>query len=410
MLLAACSGSGAASEITSGPQTTAETAAPPIPATTPTTPKNTTELPAATASSESAVPETSVPAPEAWAPIGAGQYEVGVATIVIEDPDGIRPLTVDVWFPLGGGVDATTLAPQQYTLLPGVYYESPTAFAATADHAADGPFPLIVYSHGSGGLRYIHSAYTEQLASHGYIVVAPDHTGNTAVDRLAGSNAAPEEIAFNRPTDVGRVIDAFVDPSHPTAGPYATHVDAERVVVTGHSFGGFTPIATVTGFANELGEVPADDRVDAIIVLAPAVSTTLLSDELIATIDVPMMVLVGTDDVTTPVDPNVTRLWDASTSTPAYRIELVAGEHQTFTDICSYQDSIPALANVPEIVTETIDTFAVEGCSPGDIDDTRANEITTTYVLGFLDQVLHGGNPIDPATVTPPDDVIFQSR
>ncbi len=76
---------------------------------------------------------------------------------------------------------------------------------------------------------------------------------------------------------------------------------------------------------------------------------------------------------------------------PAYRIELVAGEHQTFADICSYQDSIAALANVPEIVTETIDTFSVEGCSPGDIDDTRANEITTTYLLGFLDQVLHGG-------------------
>ncbi len=71
------------------------------------------------------------------------------------------------------------------------------------------------------------------------------------------------------------MIDAFIDPSHPTSGPYATHVDAEHVVVTGHSFGGFTPIATVTGFANELGEVPADDRVDAIIVLAPAVSTTL---------------------------------------------------------------------------------------------------------------------------------------
>ena len=348
--------------------------------------------------------------PEAWASIGVGQYEVGVATIVIDDPNGVRPLTVDVWFPLDSGVDATALLPQQYTLLPGVYYQSPSALSATADLAAEGQFPLIVYSHGSGGLRYIHSAYTERLASHGYVVVAPDHTGNTTVDRIAGTDDEPGVIAFNRLTDVNRVIDAFVEPAHPTAGLYASHVDIEKVVVTGHSFGGFTAIATVTGFDNEVGEVPADERVDAIIALAPAVSTTLLPDERLAAIDVPMMVVVGTDDITTPVDPNVTRLWDTSSNSPAYRVELIAGEHSTFTDVCSYQDVAPTLVNVPEIITETIDLFALEGCAPDDIDDVRANEITTTYVLEFLDQLLNGGDPIDPATVAPPDDVIFQSR
>ena len=49
-----------------------------------------------------------------------------------------------------------------------------------------GPFPVVIYSHGSGGLRYIASDYTEAIASYRYIVVAPDHTGNTAVDRLVG--------------------------------------------------------------------------------------------------------------------------------------------------------------------------------------------------------------------------------
>ena len=296
--------------------------------TTTTTTTTTTPIPD-TASSDSTVPRASepvtMPAPQAWASIGAGQYEVGVATIVIDDPNGVRPSAVDVWFPLDPGVDASALPPQQYTLLPGVYYQSPTALAAAADQAAEGQFPLIVYSHGSGGLRYIHSAYTERLASHGYVVVAPDHTGNTTVDRIAGTSAAPETIAFNRPTDVRRVIDAFVDPAHPTAGPYASHVDADHVVVTGHSPGGFTAIATVTGFDNEVGPVAADQRVDAII-------------------------------------------------------------------------------------AETIDLFALEGCAPGDIDDVRANEITTTYGLEFLDQVLNGGDPIDAARVAPPDDVIFQSR
>jgi predicted dienelactone hydrolase len=206
---------------------------------------------------------------------------------------------------------------------------------------------------------------------------------------------------------VRRVIDAFVDPAHPAAGPHAANVDAERIAVTGHSFGGFTSIAMVTGFANEVGEVAPDERVDAIIPLAPAVGPTLLTDELLGTLDVPMMVVVGTDDVTTPVDPNVTRLWDLAPGTPAYRVELVAGEHQTFTDICAYQEALPALDNVPPIVIDTIDTFAVEGCSEGDMNDVRANDLTITYVLQFLAEVFAEGDPI---TAAAPDDVIFQSR
>ena len=61
--------------------------------------------------------------------------------------------------------------------------------ATAADISADGPFPLVVYSHGSGGLRFIASDYTEAIASHGYIVAAPDHTGNTALERLSNTEA-----------------------------------------------------------------------------------------------------------------------------------------------------------------------------------------------------------------------------
>ena len=87
---------------------------------------------------------------------------------------------------------------------------------------------------------------------------------------------------------------------------------------------------------------------------------------------------------------------------------LVAAEHQTFTDICAYQDDVPTLPNVPEIVSETIDAYAVEGCSEGDMDAGRATELTNSYVLRFLDQVLRGGPAIDPGAI--PMDVNFWSR
>ena len=43
-----------------------------------------------------------------------------------------------------------------------------------ADAPAAG-WPLIVFSHGSGGMRNGYVFLTEMLASHGYIVMAADH-------------------------------------------------------------------------------------------------------------------------------------------------------------------------------------------------------------------------------------------
>ena len=142
----------------------------------------TTEAPVETAApTTEAAPETTEATLAEFETLPVGPYDVGVTTITInEDTD--RPLTLEVWFPVDDPADAPL---NQYTLIPGVYYESPTAVAGAELVAAEGPFPLVVYSHGSGGLRYIASYYTEAIASYGYIVAAPDHTGNTAVDRPA---------------------------------------------------------------------------------------------------------------------------------------------------------------------------------------------------------------------------------
>lgn len=127
------------------PSTTAATAVTTVaPTTAATTVVSTTALPTTT---------TTTAAPPAWAAVAPGKFSVGVATLVIDDPAGVRPLSVDVWFPLSDKADKATLSPEQYTLLPGVYYQSPTALAAKVDQISSETFPLVVYSHGSGGLR-----------------------------------------------------------------------------------------------------------------------------------------------------------------------------------------------------------------------------------------------------------------
>lgn len=355
-------------------------------------------------------PATTEPAGKELPSIGFGEYEVGVQTITITDTTRDRPLDVDVWFPLA---DGTTGEPHRYTFITGDYYESPDAITAdAASISPDGPFPLIAYSHGSGGLRYIHSNYTETLASHGYLVVAPDHTGNTAVERVSETSDPRDVIALNRPQDIRAVIDAMLDPESAETAGFVASADPEQIAVTGHSFGGFTAYAVASGYANDLGSVEPDPRIDAIIPLAPAVggddqTTQLLSDGRLEAITTPALVMVGTADTTTPIDPNVTRAWELTRSDPSYRLELVDAQHNTFTDLCAYLDFFPTLPEVSDLVLDAIEDQAAEGCSPGDMPVARAQELTNTFAVTFLDSIFGDAEMFTPDTFAIPDDINY---
>ena len=349
---------------------------------------------------------TEAPLP-AITPVGDGPYGVGTQTIIVAADHRGFELTVDVWFPLA---DGATADPARYAFVTGDYYDSPRALAAGFDQASDaGPFPMVVYSHGSGGLRFIHSDYTETLASHGYVVVAPDHAGNTAVERVLGNADPSDVIAYNRPLDVTAVIDgALADRS------VSPLVDAESIAVTGHSFGGFTTYAVAAGTDNPNGVTPVDPRVDALIPLAPAVGDGgddgLLSDADLASIELPTLIIVGTDDSTTPVDPNVETAWSSSSASPHYRVELVAAEHQSFTDLCDYLDALVDREDATPLVVDVITEMSVEGCSPDDMPIERVKTLTNTFAVSFLESVFRGGEMITDQTNVIPDDVIFDAK
>jgi len=390
----------------------------------PTTEPPTTEPPAteppATEPPATEPPATEPPATEAPAPadspdiefdVGYGDYEVGVQTITIADTSGgDRDLTVDVWFPLGD-LSGANPARAQYTLVPGTYYESPFAFGVGAELiATDGPFPLVIYSHGSGGTRFIHSNYTETLASNGYVVAAPDHTGNTAADRLLQTEVDGTITAINRPNDVQQIINAFLDPENAETVGYVASIRPDQIAVTGHSFGGFTAYAMASGFSNDNGEFVADERVDAIIALAPAAGPGLLADEQLASIDIPALVIAGTNDQTTPIDPNVTRPWELTASAPSYRVDLVAAEHETFTDLCAYQAFLPTLPDALPLVIDTINERTEAGCGDDDMPIERAQAITNTFAVAFLDEVFKAGEPIALDQTDEQDDLVYLAK
>jgi dienelactone hydrolase len=57
-----------------------------------------------------------------------------------------------------------------------------------------GPFPVVLYSHGTLQQRFTNDALAESLAREGYIVLAPEHTGNDALAPLG--RFCPEELAL----------------------------------------------------------------------------------------------------------------------------------------------------------------------------------------------------------------------
>src|SRR5205814_4437024 len=76
-------------------------------------------------------------------------------------------------------------------------------------------------------------------ASHGYVVVAPDHLKNTLLDN--DTHALPS-IVKNRPHDVSVAMDELLRRSGAAGDLIEGMADGARVGVAGHSFGAFTAL------------------------------------------------------------------------------------------------------------------------------------------------------------------------
>ncbi|MEZ5238929.1 MAG: hypothetical protein R2716_08240 [Microthrixaceae bacterium] len=120
--------------------------------------------------------------------------------------------------------------------------------------------PLVVYSHGNGGLRYVSSFLAgtwPRTASWWWHRITP---ATLLIDAFAGTSDDRDQVAMDRPLDVSATIDAVLA-GGPGFEEVAAQTDPDSVGVIGHSFGGFTALAVAGG----LGDTPPDQRVDAIV-------------------------------------------------------------------------------------------------------------------------------------------------
>jgi predicted dienelactone hydrolase len=99
--------------------------------------------------------------------------------------------------------------------------------------------PLVVISHGLAGAFISHHDTAEGLADAGFVVVALNHSYDSARDMKRSDDLASLII---RPTDIRRVIDFTLGNS-----PVAASIDARRIGFFGFSRGGFTGLVLAGG-------------------------------------------------------------------------------------------------------------------------------------------------------------------
>jgi len=326
-------------------------------------------------------------------PDPTGPYAVGTATYAWEDtgraetytddPNDHRELPVQVWYPVD---------PAHVT--GGDNVDAPVSDAQPA-------YPLVVFSPGAFGPRESNYSTYQELASHGYVVAAIDHTYQAMYASfpdgrvvMIGTGFMQEiqthnQIIFDDPVlddqilrgmlqvrldDLDFVLDQLeqVNGDDPQ-GMLTGRMDLARIGLAGHSLGGMG----VSQFCRQ------DPRCQAVVNLdGPMFGDRVSVDEdweqvmTETPFPTPLMVMYGTlynDPQAYETIYLSNRLAIERATEPAYGLVFDTAGHMNFTDLPLISPALSA---------------SRQGSGP--IDATRGIGIVNTYILAFFDAHLKG--------------------
>ena len=301
-----------------------------------------------------------------------GPSEVGVKTVTISG------LTAEVWYPAAPGSTAG-VAPVDYDVrqwLPPsedgkisdakAPHQSCNCFRDVGLDEAHGPYPVVIFVHGTAGFRTQSLELMTHWASRGFVVIAADHPGLDLTDLIAsicGGGATPQDLEG----DLGKLVAAVGAPADDLAF-LAGHVDPTRLAMTGHSAG---------------GEAVADQGSVAEVVIPMAAGGVSAGAALRS-----KLVLGAKEDKVVPFE-NQASGYDASPS-PKRLVALSPAGHLAFSNLCGIQNAdgedivtIGMNADVcglslagalfdcdPSYVSEAVGTAIVEDASSAVLEET----------------------------------------
>ncbi|MEO0375977.1 MAG: alpha/beta hydrolase [Cyanobacteria bacterium P01_A01_bin.17] len=230
---------------------------------------------------------------------------------------------------------------------------------------ATGPRPVVVISHGLNSDRQSYAYLAKHLASHGFAVAVPEHTGSNTdqlLDLLAGrAQEVPSATEFlDRPLDVRFLLDDLEmrSQSDPT---FKGKLNLEQVGIIGQSFGGYTALALAGASLNlqrlqqdcqanladtlnlalvlqcQALRLPrqdyqlADSRIKAAIAINP-VGSSLFGPAGLGQIQVPIMLVTGNADTVAPALPEQIRPFSWLTSPQKYLTLIKRSTHFSTID------------------------------------------------------------------------------
>lgn len=235
--------------------------------------------------------------------------------------DGPRPLITDIWYPaVASAIETDQFIGPPDTPLFKIGKVAPDA--ALIDTPA--AFPLILFSHGTGGATKQHSWLATHLAAHGCLVAGVNHHGNTALEPYVVQGFTR---FWERATDLTVLLNLLL--TTPDFGP---RIDQSRIGAAGFSLGGYTVLALAGGridlanlqaaidkghiimppefpyaqaMVNEFARLATtdtthrasfrDERIKAVFAIAPAVAQAF-SPAGLAPIQIPVSIVVGEND------------------------------------------------------------------------------------------------------------------